>query len=508
MTNSLELLRLADSLDRQGFYRLAQEAEESAQEQAASQQELQENTSNFYGMTGNVFEYYRAYIYILQIKNLIKNSDILQKLIQGVTKINTIDQLNRILMQSGNSSAAQLLNRFKDNSIIASRAQQLANYIQNFRIGSFFTPQEIEIIRNASKFKNIQNSKGIAGILQNSKTFINKFQQISGISDDIIKANPSKFKNVLNLMAKGNFSQAENVLKTIKGLNADQIKAILFNRNSIQGEIQAIRSGTQSAVNALNSNKAAQDAGEKSLKSLTNLASKVPAISKILKFINFGITKGLPILGILGGIGEIASYIKQYDSAAPEDKYEIGFDIAQGLATVIGNGLMLIPVTVPLGTAILTINFVADFMQSGMKQLGYGNLGNGQAGFESEEQMKKTKQIAEQDLSVVSSNPEVTKVMDHIIQKNWVYFADPVRHKNEISQALMPNNALATAGGLFGSDRNANFWKWSGNTNSPEYLEFVQSLTQLKKKLFDSFRPARQMNPRTSCRIKVKLKYA
>ena len=72
----------------------------------------------------------------------------------------------------------------------------------------------------------------------------------------------------------------------------------------------------------------------------------------------------------------------------------------------------------------------------------------------------------------------------------------------------MPNNALATAGGLFGSDKNANFWKWSGNTNSPEYLEFVQSLTQLKKKLFDSFRQPRQMTQRTSCRIKVKLKYA
>jgi hypothetical protein len=98
--------------------------------------------------------------------------------------------------------------------------------------------------------------------------------------------------------------------------------------------------------------------------------------------------------------------------------------------------------------------------------------------------------------------------MDFIIQKNWVYFESPARYKNEISQALMPNNALATAGGLFGSDKNANFWKWSGNTNSPEYLEFVQSLTQLKKKLFDSFRRPVQMTQRTSCRIKVKLKYA
>ncbi len=508
MTNSLELLKLADSLDRQGFYKLAQEAEESAQEQAASQQELQENTSNFYGMAGNVFEYYRAYIYILQIKNLIKNSDILQKLIQGATKISTIDDLNRILIQSGNSSAAQYLNRFKDNSIIASRAQQLANYIQNFRIGSFFTPQEMEIIRNASKFRTIANSQGVAGTLEKSKTFINKFKEVSGISDDVIRANSPKFKNVLNLMSKGNFSQAENVLKTINGLNENQIKNILFNRNSIKSELQAIRSGTQTAVNALNSNKAAINAGEKSLKSLTNLATKVPAVSKILKFINFGITKGLPILGILGGIGEVASYVKQYESAAPEDKYEIGFDIAQGLATVIGNGLMLFPVTVPLGTAILSINFVADFMQSGFKQLGYGNLGNGQAGFESEEQMKQTKQIAEQDLSVVSTNPEVTKAMDYLIKKNWVYFESPARYKNEISQKLMPKNALADIGGLYGSDSSANFWKWSGNTNSPEYLEFVQSLTQLKKKLFDSFRQPRQMTQRTSCRVKIKLKYA
>jgi hypothetical protein len=180
-------------------------------------------------------------------------------------------------------------------------------------------------------------------------------------------------------------------------------------------------------------------------------------------------------------------------------------DIAQGVINVVGNSLMLVPnpIAQSAGGIILGLNFAADLVQGQSK-----NWMARAEGFENAEQMNKTKQIAEQDLSVVSSNPEVTKVMDHIIQKNWVYFADPVRYKNEISQALMPNNALATAGGLFGSDRNANFWKWSGNTNSPEYLEFVQSLTQLKKKLFDSFRPARQMNPRTSCRIKVKLKYA
>ena len=180
-------------------------------------------------------------------------------------------------------------------------------------------------------------------------------------------------------------------------------------------------------------------------------------------------------------------------------------DIAQGVINIIGNILMLVPnpIAQSAGGIILGLNLAADVVQGKSKDW------MAQAeGFDNAEQMKQTKQIAEQDLSVVSSNPEVTKAMDYLIKKNWVYFESPARYKNEISQKLMPNNALADIGGLYGSDRNANFWKWSGNTNSPEYLEFVQSLTQLKKKLFDSFRQPRQMTQRTSCRVKIKLKYA
>ena len=84
MTNSLELLRLADSLDRQGFYRLAQEAEESAQEQAASQQESKENTSGFYGMAGNAAEIYSAYNFFIQLgSRIVKYPQIQQLFLTG-----------------------------------------------------------------------------------------------------------------------------------------------------------------------------------------------------------------------------------------------------------------------------------------------------------------------------------------------------------------------------------------------------------------------------------------
>jgi hypothetical protein len=299
-------------------------------------------------------------------------------------------------------------------------------------------------------------------------------------------------------MGNGQMEEASNVLKTIKGLEANQIDAIMFNSRAIKSEIQA-------AENVLKFDKATMQKGNGVFTALKAMAAEIPVIGKVIQVLEWGMSKGLPILGIIAGLVEIVAYSNQLKSAPEEEKADIRMDIAQGVINVVGNSLMLVPnpIAQSAGGIILGLNFAADLVQGQSK-----NWMAQAEGFENAEQMNKTKQIAEQDLSVVSSNPEVTKVMDHIIQKNWVYFADPVRYKNEISQALMPNNALATAGGLFGSDRNANFWKWSGNTNSPEYLEFVQSLTQLKKKLFDSFRPARQMNPRTSCRIKVKLKYA
>ena len=96
MTNSLELLRLADSLDRQGFYRLAQEAEESAQEQAASQQESKENTSDFYGLTGNTAELYSAYNYLRQLVNLGFKSQYFQQIIvKNAKKIESVIENSR-----------------------------------------------------------------------------------------------------------------------------------------------------------------------------------------------------------------------------------------------------------------------------------------------------------------------------------------------------------------------------------------------------------------------------
>jgi len=477
MTNSIELLRLADSLDRQGFYKLAQEAE-----QAAQQQEYQENASDVYGMAGDTAELYSAYNFMRQLVGLGLNSQYFQQIITTY-KLTSIDQMINIFAKLGNTKAAELFKSISNSKFFAARQGKLLSYLKTFEPGALFTVEEMKILQNATRsYAPAFNS-------------ISRLKQLGNHSQEIINPNPSKFRVVLRNMGNGQMEEASNVLKTIKGLEANQIDAIMFNSKAIKSEIQA-------AENVLKFDKATMQKGNGVFTALKAMAAEIPVIGKVIQVLEFGMSKGLPILGIIAGAVEVVAYYNQLKSAPEEEKADIRMDIAQGVINVIGNVLMLTPAA-PLGSIILGLNFAADLVQGQSK-----NWMARAEGFENAEQMKQTKQIAEQDLSVVSSNPEVTKVMDHIIQKNWVYFADPVRYKNEISQALMPNNALATAGGLFGSDSNANFWKWSGKTNSPEYLEFVQSLTQLKKKLFDSFRPAGQMNPRTSCRIKVKLKYA
>jgi hypothetical protein len=476
MTNFLELLRLADSLDRQGFYKLAQEAE-----QAAQQQELQENTSTFYGMTGNTAELYSAFNYLQQLKNIFVRPQIRQLFLAG--KLNSIDAMINQFSRLGDGNAVKLLQSISKNKFMASRMKNLSAYLTSFEPGAFFTAEELILLKSGSSA--VPQAIKINGVLKNI-----------GITEEVINANPGKFRNVLRLINNGQVDKAVEVLKSIEGVTTTEIMQLRKNAPTLTKLIQE-------EANVLKFDKAAIQKGNGVFTALKTMASEIPAGAKVMQVREWVLSKGLPILGILAGAVEVIAYSIQLKSAPEEEKADIRMDIAQGVINIVGNACMLVPVAAPVGGVILGLNFAADLVQGQSK-----NWMAQAEGFENAEQMNKTKQIAEQDLSVVSSNPEVTKVMDHIIQKNWVYFADPVRHKNEISQALMPNNALATAGGLFGSDRNANFWKWSGNTNSPEYLEFVQSLTQLKKKLFDSFRPARQMNPRTSCRIKVKLKYA
>jgi UPF0716 family protein affecting phage T7 exclusion len=488
MTNSLELLKLADSLDRQGFYKLAQEAEESAQEQAASQQELQENTSNFYGMVGNVAEIYNAYNFLVQLKNLIAKSGLVQQLISS-GRIRTIDNLIARYASLGDGYAVKLLQSMAKNKILAPRMQNLQNYFKSFDPGTFFTPQELNILTKERAFTQ--------GVL-NSQGFLsgrNVFPRL-GLTSEIVNANPEKFRNVLRLIGSGNIDEATNILRSIKGVSTDQIMAFRQNAPSIMKTIQQ-------EANVLVFDKATTAKGSEVFKALKAMASEIPVLGKVVQILEVGLSKGLPIMGALSGAVEIFTYYKQWKTAPEEDKGEATSNMAHGVANLIGNVLMLIPGLQPYGTALLALNFASEFVSKGLENYAYG-----EEGFANKEQMLKTKQIAEQDLSVVSSNPEVTKAMDYLIKKNWVYFESPARYKNEISQKLMPNNALADIGGLYGSDRNANFWKWSGNTNSPEYLEFVQSLTQLKKKLFDSFRQPRQMTQRTSCRVKIKLKYA
>jgi hypothetical protein len=491
MTNSLELLRLADSLDRQGFYKLAQEAEEAAQ-----QQENQENSSDVYGTAGNTAELYSAYNFMRQLVGLGLNSQYFQQLITTY-KLTSVDQMINVFARLGNTKASELFKAISNNKFLAARQKNLFTYLQSFEPGALFTAEEMKILQNATKYTAPAIGSGL--------NTIEKFKNLTGISEEVINANPTKFRDVLRFLGNGQTQEAANILKGIEGLEATQIEAIMFNSKAIQSEIQT-------AENVLKFDQVALQKGNSVFTALRAMAAEIPVLGKVLQILEVGISKGLPILGILAGAVEVIAYSNQLKSAPEEEKADIRMDIAQGVINIIGNACMLFPVTAPIGGIILGLNFAADVVQGQSK-----NWMAQAEGFENAEQMKQTKQIAEQDLSVVSTNPEVTKIMDYIIKKKWAYLSDPIGYKTEVSQLLTPNGVLMEAGSLYGSDANANFWKWSKNTNSPEYLELIQSITQLKQKLYrdarsDPYNFIRSKNPGftppRAAKVKVKLKYA
>jgi hypothetical protein len=299
--------------------------------------------------------------------------------------------------------------------------------------------------------------------------------------------------------------KAVEILKSIEGVTTTEIMQLRKNAPTLTKLIQE-------EANVLKFDKAATQKGNGVFTALKAMASEIPAVAKVIQVLEWGMSKGLPILGILAGAVEVIAYSNQLKSAPEEEKADIRMDIAQGVINIVGNACMLFPPAAPVGTIILGLNFAADLVQGQSK-----NWMAQAEGFENAEQMKQTKQIAEQDLSVVSTNPEVTKIMDYIIKKKWMYLSDPIGYKTEVSQLLTPNGVIMEAGSLYGSDANANFWKWSKNTNSPEYLELIQSITQLKQKLYrdarsnpNNFIRARNpgFTPPRAAKVKVKLKYA
>jgi hypothetical protein len=371
---------------------------------------------------------------------------------------------------------------------MASRMKNLSAYLTSFEPGAFFTPQELQILTNFGKYNS-------------SLDALKKF----GFAEDVINKNPSKFRDVLRFLNGGKVNEAVEILKGIEGVKTTEI---------MQFRTQAPRLTelVQEGKNVLQFDKAATQKGNGVFTALKAMASEIPAVAKVIQVLEWGMSKGLPILGILAGAVEVIAYSNQLKSAPEEEKADIRMDIAQGVINIVGNACMLFPPAAPVGTIILGLNFAADLVQGQSK-----NWMAQAEGFENAEQMKQTKQIAEQDLSVVSTNPEVTKIMDYIIKKKWMYLSDPIGYKTEVSQLLTPNGVIMEAGSLYGSDANANFWKWSKNTNSPEYLELIQSITQLKQKLYrdarsnpNNFIRARNpgFTPPRAAKVKVKLKYA
>jgi hypothetical protein len=467
------------------LYRLAQQAE-----QIANQQEYQENASTVYGFLGDATELYSAFNYLQQLEKIFLRPQIRQLFLAG--KFNSIDAMINQFARLGDGNAVKLLQDMSKNKFIASRIKNLSTYLNTFEPGAFFTPQELQILNNLGNYNAVSEFSDLS-----------KF----GFAKDVINENPSKFRDVLRFLNSGQTNEAVEILKGIDGVKTTEIM-------NFRREAPRLIELVQEGKNVLQFDKAATQKGNGVFTALKAIASEIPAVAKVIQALEWGMSKGLPILGIIAGFTEIFTYYNQLKSAPEEEKADIRFDIAQGVVNVVGNGLMLFPnpIAQAAGTAILGINFAADLVQGQSK-----NLIADDEGFENAEQMKKTKQIAEQDLSVQTTNPEVTKIMDYIIKKNWLYLSDPIGYKTEVSQLLTPNKILSEAGSLYGSDANANFWKWSKYKNSPEYLELIQAVTQLKQKLYkdarsnpNNFIRARNpgFTPPRAAKVKVKLKYA
>lgn len=225
-----------------------------------------------------------------------------------------------------------------------------------------------------------------------------------------------------------------------------------------------------------------------------NATVKNPALNKVTTLIRNNASR-MPnvIFGVLGTILSTTDLIQHINkmrsrsnhnpsTMTEEEKAQYNEDIYYFVTkciNVIGNVMLTIPPTAPLGGAILAVTFVMDFAPGVAK-----TLGTKAGGFENEQQMQAIQQQAEQNLSVAAdtSDPDVQAVLTFIKARLPLY-----SNGMEVNKAALMGKAIDDF--LSSNDakkwENPGKWKWleERNANDIKYKNLTTAIAQMSKQL-------------------------
>lgn len=225
-----------------------------------------------------------------------------------------------------------------------------------------------------------------------------------------------------------------------------------------------------------------------------NATVKNPALNKVTTLIRNNASR-MPnvIFGVLGTILSTTDLIQHINkmrsrsnhnpsTMTEEEKAQYNEDIYYFVTkciNVIGNVMLTIPPTAPLGGAILAVTFVMDFAPGVAK-----TWGTKAGGFDNEQQMQAIQQQAEQNLSVAAdtSDPDVQAVLTFIKGRLPLY-----SNGMEVSKAALMGKAIDDF--LSSNDakkwENPEKWKWleKRNANDIKYKNLTTAIAQMSKQL-------------------------
>jgi hypothetical protein len=290
-----------------------------------------------------------------------------------------------------------------------------------------------------------------------------KFPDMKNIEGAMLE-NPNQFRDSLRSIVKGNpaIAEGKNILPLDK-IAIDQ--ANLGKGNRLLSAIEEI-----------------------------NVTVKNPALTKLTTIIRENASH-MPnlIFGILGTVlstTDLIQHINKMRSRANhnpstmsgEERAQYNDDIRVFVikcVNVIGNVMLTIPPTAPIGGAILAITFAGDLLEGTAK-----TLGTKAGGFENEQQMQAIQQQAEQNLSVAAdtSDPDVQAVLTFIKARLPLY-----SNGMEVNKAALMGKAIDD---FLGSNEaktweNPEKWKWlkERNANDMKYKNLTTAIAQMSKQL-------------------------
>ncbi len=360
-----------------------------------------------------------------------------------------------------------------------------AGYLKNFN-------QQNSIKDFAQQITNLENEIEFAA--QRGQSVEGLMQQLNSLKKTIdISKNPqiaSMFTaDEIALLAKDPTATVESLLKY-----PDKWRQSI--RTIVKGN-PAIAEGK----NLLPLDKIAMDQanlgkGNRLLSAIEEINATVenPALAKVTSLIRENASH-MPnvIFGVLGTILSTTDLIQHINkmrsrsnhnpsTMTEEEKAQYNEDIYYFVTkciNVIGNVMLTIPPTAPLGGAILAVTFAMDFAPGVAK-----TLGTKAGGFENEQQMQAIQQQAEQNLSVAAdtSDPDVQAVLNFIKARLLTYSNGLVVNKAAIMgkgiEDFLSSNEAKTW-------ENPEKWKWlkERNANDIKYKNLTTAIAQMSKQL-------------------------